>query len=328
MSLVGIIANPAAGKDIRRLVAHGRVVPIQEKVSVLRRVLLALDAAGVDRVVMMPDPSALGRQAVEETDLKLSLDILEMPVRSEEGDSTRAATMMCEMGATCLVTLGGDGTNRVVAKGSGEVPIVAISTGTNNVFPQMVEGTTAGLAAAVVARGLVDTQTVCSTRKRLEVYMDGAVQDIALIDLAVSNERFVGARAIWDIDTIDELFLSCAEPSSIGLSSVGAQLQPLSPTEGAGMYLRLGEGGPTVLAPIAPGIVRRVQVAEWRLLPLGEPVEIDRRPSVIALDGERQFSAPPDQRVEVSVSAEGPRVVAVDAALREAARLGVFASPR
>ena len=78
------------------------------------------------------------------------------------------------------------------------MPIVAISTGTNNVTPQMVEGTTAGLAAAVVARGLVDTQTVCSTRKRLDVYMDGAVQDIALIDLAVSNERFVGARAIWD----------------------------------------------------------------------------------------------------------------------------------
>ena len=119
MSLVGIIANPAAGKDIRRLVAHGRVVPIQEKVSVLRRVLLALDAAGVDRVVMMPDPSALGRQALEETDLKLNLEILEMPVRSEESDSTRAATMMCEIGATCLVTLGGDGTNRVVAKGSG-----------------------------------------------------------------------------------------------------------------------------------------------------------------------------------------------------------------
>ena len=94
------------------------------------------------------------------------------------------------------------------------------------------------------------------------------------------------------------------------------------------MYLRLGEGGPTVLAPIAPGIVRPVQVAEWRLLPLGESVEIDRRPSVIALDGERQFAAPRDQRVEVAVSPEGPRVVAVDAALREAARLGVFASPR
>lgn len=232
--------------------------------------------------------------------------------------------MMAKMGVGCLVTLGGDGTNRVVAKGSGQVPIVPISTGTNNVFPQMVEGTTAGLAAAVVARGLVDGQEVCSTYKRLEVRVDGVMEDMALIDLAVSREQFVGARAIWDIETIEELFLTCADPSSIGLSSVGAQLQPLSPTEPEGLYLRLGGNGPTVLAPIAPGVVRPVRVAEWRLLTPGEPVEIRRNPSVIALDGERQFAALPDQRVEVSVSADGPRVVAIDVALREAARLGVF----
>ena len=52
---VGIIANPAAGKDIRRLVAHARYVPNQEKVNVLRRLLAGLEAAGVRRVVMMPD---------------------------------------------------------------------------------------------------------------------------------------------------------------------------------------------------------------------------------------------------------------------------------
>ena len=39
-----------------------------------------------------------------------------------------------------IVTLGGDGTNRVVAKGCGNVPITPISTGTNNVFPKVVEG--------------------------------------------------------------------------------------------------------------------------------------------------------------------------------------------
>ena len=33
MALVGIIANPAASKDIRRLVAQGRVVPDWEKVN-------------------------------------------------------------------------------------------------------------------------------------------------------------------------------------------------------------------------------------------------------------------------------------------------------
>ncbi|MDI9377286.1 MAG: ATP-NAD kinase, partial [Synergistota bacterium] len=34
MTLVGIIANPASGKDIRRLVAHGSVFDNIEKVNI------------------------------------------------------------------------------------------------------------------------------------------------------------------------------------------------------------------------------------------------------------------------------------------------------
>jgi len=41
---VGIIANPASGKDIRRLVALGTVFDNQEKLNIDRRILLGLDA--------------------------------------------------------------------------------------------------------------------------------------------------------------------------------------------------------------------------------------------------------------------------------------------
>ena len=323
-SLVGIIANPSAGKDIRRLVAHGRVVPNQEKVSVIRRVLLALDALGVERALIMPDPSTLGRRALDGADLEIDAGMLEMPVDGGEEDSTRAAALMAEMGAGCIVTLGGDGTNRVVPRGCGTAPLVPISTGTNNVFPAMVEGTTAGLAAGLVARGLVDGALVCHAQKRLDVYVDGEPEDIALVDVAVSRERFVASRAIWDVATIDELFLTCAEPSAIGLSSIGAQLHPLAKSDEGGLHLRLGPGGTQVLAAVAPGTVQPVPVAEWRLLAAGERVEVRRRSGTIALDGERQFSALPGRRIEVAVSAEGPLVVAIDAALRQAAERGVF----
>lgn len=47
----------------------GRLVPNHEKVNVIRRVLLALDAMGVSRVVIMPDASALSSQALEEAPL-------------------------------------------------------------------------------------------------------------------------------------------------------------------------------------------------------------------------------------------------------------------
>ena len=55
MSLVGIIANPASGKDIRRLVAYSSVVDNQEKIRIVRRVLLGLQAAGMDHIAYMPD---------------------------------------------------------------------------------------------------------------------------------------------------------------------------------------------------------------------------------------------------------------------------------
>ncbi len=44
---IGLIANPASGKDIRRLVAHGTVFDNQEKVNIVRRIILACNAAGV-----------------------------------------------------------------------------------------------------------------------------------------------------------------------------------------------------------------------------------------------------------------------------------------
>ncbi len=45
------------------------------------------------------------------------------------------------------MVLGGDGTNRLVAKKIGNIPLVPISTGTNNAFPINIDPTVAGLAA-------------------------------------------------------------------------------------------------------------------------------------------------------------------------------------
>lgn len=243
MATVGIIANPAAGKDIRRLVAHGRFVSNQEKVNVLKRILAGLDATGLESVVMMPDSAMLGRGAIDGANLSLAVEFLDMTVFNEELDSSKAAEIMAQMEVGCLVTLGGDGTNRAVAKGCGSVPLIPVSTGTNNVFPTMVEGTVAGLAAGVVAQKLVDLERVTTICNRLEVYREGTLKDIALVDVAVSKERFVGARAIWDMDTVHEIFLARAEPASIGLSAIGARLHPLSLDDDSGIYVKLGNGG-------------------------------------------------------------------------------------
>jgi predicted polyphosphate/ATP-dependent NAD kinase len=339
LSLVGIIANPAASKDIRRLVAEGRVVPDWEKVNTVRRVLLGLQAVGIHRVVAMPDSSHLVERARDDSRLSLELAILEMPAHYEEGDTVRAAGLMHEMKVGCLVTLGGDGTNRAVVKGCATLPMVAISTGTNNVFPAMVEGTLAGLAAGMLARGDIGLERVSVTSKTLSVYVDGEFRDMALVDVALSRERFVAARAIWDTGTLYEVFLSRAEPASIGLSSIGARLQPVSLAEEGGLRYSLagpdvgdpntpasnpGNEDHLVLAPIAPGIVPQVPVRSWRRLSNGERVAVERRHCTVALDGERAFTVTPSQLLEVSVERNGPPVVQVEAALHEAASRGLF----
>ena len=66
MATVGIIANPASGKDIRRLVAHGRFVPNEEKISILKRLLAGLDAVGIDRLMLHAERVAFPHPWTEE----------------------------------------------------------------------------------------------------------------------------------------------------------------------------------------------------------------------------------------------------------------------
>src|SRR6266568_6880319 len=128
LPLVGIIANPASGRDIRRLVAHGTVFDNNEKTAIVRRVLVGLEAVGIRRIAYMPehDFGILPRALTELRGhtLQLSAEPPELPVWGTRADSTRAAQLLTEQGAGCIITLGGDGTNRAVARGCDTVPLV------------------------------------------------------------------------------------------------------------------------------------------------------------------------------------------------------------
>ena len=60
MASIGIIANPASGKDIRRLVSYATTIDNQEKVNIVKRIVLAAQAMGVDTVWFMPDTFQIG----------------------------------------------------------------------------------------------------------------------------------------------------------------------------------------------------------------------------------------------------------------------------
>ncbi len=313
MSTVGIIANPAAGKDIRRLVAQGRVVSNQEKSNTLRRVFAGLVSMGVERALVMPDISGLSRAAMAENKDRMAVEYVDMRPADTQADSTRAARAIAEAGASCIVTLGGDGTNRVVARGCGDTPLAPISTGTNNVFPQMVEGTLAGIAAGAIAAGVVPTDLAIQRSKRLDVFIDGDLADIALVDAAVTTQAFVGARAVWDAASLVEMFLTRAEPASIGLSSIGSRIRAVGIDDPEGLYLRLkgdsSSSATVVRAPVGPGMILDIEVAEWDALQAGKKRRITQERGTIALDGEREVELLPGQTVEIGLNPNGPRVV-------------------
>ncbi len=212
-----------------------------------------------------------------------------------------------------------------------------ISTGTNNVFPMMIEATIAGLAAGLVACGKAEAAVAHAPRIDIYLAHPSAARtrgseddrplpdDIALVDAAVYDERFVAARAIWDGTKIKEIVLCRAEPGTIGLSSIGAHLLAGAYQPGHGVYLRLGTAGQAVQAPIAPGLLQTVYVTEHRLLAPGDEVLIcHEHPCVLAVDGEREIELRAGTETRLRLNPMGPRVVDPRTAIALAARMGVF----
>jgi predicted polyphosphate/ATP-dependent NAD kinase len=207
--LVGIIANPVSARDIRRVVANASSLQIADRANIVLRALAALAAAGVTDVAMMPDIGGIrsyvmrgiehSRRCGETRFPRLSF--LEMPVSGTVEDTRRAARLMSTAGVEVIVVLGGDGTHRAVVAECGTVPIAGISTGTNNAFPLHREPTITGLAAGLAAAGKVPKEIAYSFNKKIEVALDGGTPEIALVDVALVTDRYLGARAIWRGET-------------------------------------------------------------------------------------------------------------------------------
>lgn len=323
---VGIIANPASGKDIRRLVAHASVFDNEEKRNIVRRAVLGASAVGATRFVGMPDQNGLVETALDGLKMAAVLELVESPRTASALDTERAAAAMREAGCAAVIVLGGDGTNRAVARGWQSAPLVSISTGTNNVFPRMIEGTIAGTTAGLVATGALELQEVAAQVKLVHVSIEDERDDLALIDAVLLDDQFVGSRAIWDTARLRFIVLSRADPAAVGMSGIGGLLRPLDDACDGGAFVEIGQGGFTLQAPIAPGLFSAVSIRSHRTLKLNEAVVLEG-PGIIALDGERERLLRAGQRAEIRVLRDGPFVIDVARAMQVAAHRGHFRIP-
>jgi hypothetical protein len=231
------------------------------------------------------------------------------------------------LGAACIITLGGDGTNRVVAKTCADTPLLPISTGTNNVFPAMVEGTLAGMAAGVTALNSSSRPNFIKQVPCLVLKYGTEIVDLALIDVVVSKAGFIASRAVWDISNVQEVFLSRAKPGHIGFSSIGGHIPDLPSVAGKGVHIVIGPGQYEVKAPIAPGLIRSVPVKSYRLFEPGEEIPVGNLPAMIALDGERERIEGKKKQITIGIDMKGPWVIDIPRALRQAAEQRLFLNP-
>jgi hypothetical protein len=319
--MIGIIANPQSGKDIRRIVAEGSTTANHDKINTLRRIFQGIAALGPCAVRFMPDRADLVSRALDGLQIDLAVAPLDLPTTGTADDTTAAARILAEQGAACIVVLGGDGTCRAVAKGAGTVPILPISTGTNNAFPQTVEGTLAGLAAACVARGVAGeaiTQMPC-----LRILRESEPIDLALVDV-VSYAGGTGARAVWQIDRVRQLVTTRVRPGTIGLSAIAGYAGFEPPAPDVALALTIGDSEQTVLTPIAPGLVLPVGIRDHRWLAHGEMVRVVPVPCVLALDGERELDVRRGMLIDIQHDQHGPFVVDVGRALELGVTQGLF----
>jgi len=332
MGTVGVIANPAAGKDIRRLVAHASPTSDAAKMGVVRRAVLGAIDAGATRIVVAPDRHNLSTRAVEGLDLSASaaagvtIEVLDEPAHGWSGDTIAMATRMAKEDVDAVLVLGGDGTQRDVAKGWLDLPLVAISTGTNNVFPRSVDATLAGLAAGLVAAGVVPIGQVSHRAKVAHVsYDDGSNDDLALVDLVLMDGQFTGSRAVWEPGSLRALIACIAEPAAVGLSSIAGLLMAVDRRSPGGVHVEFG-GPHVVRAPLAPGMFADIVYSSVRALMVGSPVVL-RGPGVLSFDGERDKVLAEGATATVHIRPDGPRVIDVDATIAAAARGRHFHRP-
>ncbi len=324
---VGVIANPMSGKDVRRLAARASRVTLESKRDQVARAVVGAAASGAEHVVLVREPMRISASAVESMSISAQIELIDIEAKLDAGDTQRAVLAMRERGCGAIIVLGGDGTNRAIAQVWPDAPLVPMSTGTNNVFPMMVEATLAGAAAGLVASGGVSLDEVAPPAKVIHLERGQGERTIALIDAVRLEGDKVGNLMPVDPSLIREVVLARAEAASVGMSPIGGLLEPSGAADDFGVLVRCvahEQGGRSLRVPISPGLFRTVHIEQVRKLALGEKVTI-AGPGVLAFDGDREIALAEDEPVEICVRRDGPRVIDPARALRLAAERGLLA---
>ncbi len=328
---VGIIVNAFSGKDLRRITSSATVVGNSEKSKKVERMIRAMDAFGVTDVYLMPDSYMLNsvtKATVERSgDVKLKIHMLDFIPIDQPSDTLKAIHMMLDEGIQCLVVLGGDGTSRLAASIPMDIPMIPVSTGTNNAYPKFWEGTNVGVAVSYLLE--YGMQHLNPQRcKMIEIYKNGVHEDVAVMDALITRMQFTGARVVSEISDMTEIIVCGSSPDMIGFASMVGSMAICEPDDNFGYRMRILEkGGNVVAIPIASGKIEPLHYSDLVKMELNERYKT--KPGfagTIALDGERTVQFMADDELEFVITRNGPYKVDVREVLYDAVKKGYFTS--
>ena len=326
MSAIAICVNPMSGRDVRRLAARATNMTHEAKRDLVARIAAGADAMGATDIYVTREPFRIASAALEQMSLKARVHVLEFKLRSDASDTETAVHRFLAEGVRTIVSLGGDGTNRAMVRASCDYHLIPLSTGTNNVFPELVEPTIAGMVAALQARGQLPEHL--SRRAKVLHVRSPRGNDVGLIDAVLLERDHVGNLLPFDSGRLKQILLTRAEPDAIGMSPIGGLIQPVYAEDDGGLLLHMGPGGGPggyeLEAPLSPGAFQSVQVKSVTPIQMGVAVPF-RGKGVLALDGDRDHRLEVNESAVVEIRRDGPLIIDVRAAMRHAVAEGMIA---
>ncbi len=305
---IGLIVNPMAGRDIRRLVAHASLQSQPEKALTARRLITGIRAVPGVSVLMPNDRQGFFAWLADDLSQPESIKLVPPPANTWEDSTVLWVNMLVQAGADALIVVGGDGTQRNVAQAHPLIPVLPIAGGTNNVACYLGDQTAAGLAVARFLREGLDRQEAGQTAKILHVTLPDGQEEMALVDVALTRQAYTGALAVWDPSDVLALVMARADALRPGLSNVGGYNHPVGFADDFGWMFKLGRGGPAIPSVLAPGLVARLRVREQSRIAFDEPMHLkaNRQSRSLSLDGERTVVLRSGQSAKVVLRRDGP----------------------
>ena len=142
---IGIAANPASGKDVRRLVARASVFDNQEKCAIIRRAVVGALAAGAREFRYLPDTHGITEAALSEFGDALEATAVDSP---ETGSALAAGLVMGLMLIPFVSSLSDDVINAVpqsLRDGAYALGATRAETARNVILPAALPGIVGGL---------------------------------------------------------------------------------------------------------------------------------------------------------------------------------------